>query len=1172
MSQGEDAANRRARDLRALEDSGVFDAAWYAAANADVSHSGQDPAEHYIDLGWKEGRAPNFYLDPAWYIAHNADVREAGIDPVLHYIMHGDAEGRTAGPHFDAGWYRGAQGLAAQDRALPHYLRERQNGATPLGEFDAGFYLATYRDVARAGADAFEHYVTIGWQEGREPHPYFDSRYYVKAHMGGTAQEAPLLHWLAHRHEPGVHPRMPHETPTIPREFRRNTRPAEEFELPQPLPEGAVPRAKVLAYYLPQFHPIAENDAWWGTGFTEWTNLARALPRFAGHYQPRIPRDLGHYSLAGPDAGAAVMRRQIAMAKGGGVHGFIFYWYWFNGHRLLEKPVDAFLADQTLDMPFALMWANENWTRRWDGAEADVLMSQDYRPEEEAALMQSLARHFADPRYIRVQGRPVLMMYRAGLMPEPKKTIEGWRRRFRENHDEDPVFVMAQSFDDSDPGEVGFDGAIEFPPHKLARRTTPISAHLDYLDPDFNGTVFSFDDVVRASLEEPAPDFPLIKCAIPGWDNDPRKQGNGTVVIHGAKPASYQAWMAELVDRAVRTPFFGEPLVCVNAWNEWCEGAYLEPDLHYGAAFLNANARAVIGAQPAEGPALLVAATDAEDTEATTRLIQAVRGLRQLTGLRVEVLLLAGGPREEEFARLGPVTVTATALEAALDAARLSGVRHTLITSAAATSLAAAAAVRGFAITVMAQEMPGELRARHALGGLRGALRHADRLLVPSEAVALALAAEFKLPTKVTVVEPGLDGLAPHDPAARRALRAELNLAEGDRLLLGAGPGDLRHGFDLFLQLFRRLRQQEPKLRAIWVGTPDASLRGWLAGEIAGLGRQGLRVVEHLAEPGALLSAADVLALTAREAPFPTLAQQAVAAGLSVVTFEGAGGAAALLASFTGRAVPMGDIEAMAEATLALLKAPPPEAAREIAYATARRRFDPRHAAAALLGAVLPNLPDIAVVVPGRGQGGLLASRLDGVFRQDLPVREVVLLDDPGDAKVAAGATLAARRWHRLVHIMPGPGSGPNCGTAAAMAEAALAATTAGLIWLAQTDHAPSGIFLRRAAAALAATPAAPFAAAGKAPILAGVLWRRAALMAALSATGTAVDGPALCQAAAKLGAPVLLLDVPLLALAPAPRPSPAPPEPAPSPPASAPRGSLRPAGAPRGAEPRRKK
>lgn len=1100
-------AARREREVQALQESGIFDAEWYAAHNADVGHSGEDPHTHYINKGWKEGRAPNFYLDPAWYLQKHADVREAGVDPVLHYLLHGDFEGRAPGPHFDNAWYRTRHGLDSQERALAHFLRCRQLGVSPIPEFDAEFYLSTYRDVARAGADPFEHYVTIGWQEGREPHPEFESRYYVKRHMGGHATEAPLLHWLRHRHEPGVHPRMPQETPTIPREVKRNTRPAEEFEEPKPLPVGAKPRAKVLAYYLPQFHAIAENDRWWGTGFTEWTNLPRALPRFAGHYQPRIPRDLGHYTLTNTE----VMRRQIALAKGGGVHGFVFYWYWFNGHRLLEKPLDAFLADRTLDMPFALMWANENWTRRWDGAEQDVLMSQDYRPEEEEALIATLARHFADPRYIRVQGRPVLMVYRAGLIPEPKEAIAGWRKRFRDSHGEDPVFVMAQSFDDIDPTKLGFDGAIEFPPHKLAKQSTPISGSLDYLDPDFTGTVFSFDDIVRISLEEPEPDFPLIKCAVPGWDNDPRKQGSNSVIIHGAKPASYQAWLSELVERAERKPFFGEPLVCVNAWNEWCEGAYLEPDLHYGAAFLNATARAVIGAPSADVPALLVAAADAQEDERTRRLLATMEAIRRRTGLRIEVLLLAGGPLEADFGRLGQVTVAANAMaaEAALTAAHSGGVRHALLTLGAAARLAAPAAAQGIASTVLLQEMPGEIRAGDLLPGLR-ALRHAAALLAPSEGVISAVAAEFGLPAdlKAEVLEPGLPALPRLDAETRETVRAELGLEKDAKLLLGSGPGDLRHGFDLFLQLFRQLRRRDARLRAVWVGNVDPGLRTWMGAELAAATRDGLRLVEHLAEPGSLYAGADLFALTAREAAFPTVVQQALTAGLPVVAFRGAGGAAALAEQLGGRAVPPGDVEAMAEACLGLLATPADMAARTARRANAISRFDATAHAAALLARILPDLPDVAVAVRGLGLGRLLASRLDAVFRQELPVREVLLLDDAADPRVADGAAEAAARWQRELRLLPGP-SIPGL---VAAARAALAATKAEFLWLADAENAPGASFLGQAVSALAAEPAAAFAFASgidadRTPSGAGcILWRRTALAGAVAKAGAQAD------------------------------------------------------------------
>lgn len=1122
------AAERRAREAQALRESGILDAAWYAARNTDVGHSGADPHEHYVDQGWKEGRAPNFYLDPGWYRDGNPDVCEAGFDPVLHYLLHGDAEGRRPGPHFDTAWYRARHGLDGSVGALAHYLAQRPHGASPIPEFDAAFYLATYRDVARAGADAYEHYVTLGWQEGREPHPEFETAYYVKRHMGGTATEPPLLHWLRHRHEPGVHPRMPEETPTIPREIRRNTRPGDEFELPRPLPEGARPRARLLAYYLPQFHAIAENDAWWGTGFTEWTNLGRGVPRFAGHYQPRIPRDLGHYTLGGPDAGREVMRRQIAMARGGGVGGWIFYWYWFNGHRLLEKPVEAFLADRSLDMPFALMWANENWTRRWDGAANDVLMSQDYRPEEEEALIAELARHFKDPRYIRAAGRPLLMMYRAGLVPETRKAVAAWRRRFRDAHGEDPVFVMAQSFEDEDPRPLGFDAAIEFPPHKLAKRTAPISASLDYLDPDFTGTVFSFDEVVHASLEEPAPDYPLIKCAVPGWDNDPRKQGSGTVVIHGARPASYEAWLAELVERAVRTPFLGEPIVCVNAWNEWCEGAYLEPDLHFGAAFLNATARAMVGRPAADAPALLLAAAHAGEDAATSRLLSTFDGIRRRTGLRIEVLLLAGGPLESDFARLGSVTFAGTPreVEAALVAARAGGVRTAVGTPGAAARLLPGLDAAGIPLTLLLDVMPGEVRARDLGAGLRAA-RGAACLIAPSKEVAAALAPELEAAgaPRPHVVEAGLPAVPAFDAASRAATRAELGLAEGDRLLLGAGPGDLAHGFDLFLGLFRALRPRDPRLRAVWAGAVDPALRAWMGAELAAAARDGLRVIEHLAAPGALLSGADLLALTAREAALPSVAQEAVATGLPVVAFLGAGGEA-VAEAFGGRAVPLGDVAAMAEACATLLAGAPDAEARRAAHARAAARFDAAAETAAMLRHAMPDLPDIAVVVPGLGQGGLLASRLDAVFRQDFPVREVVLLDDPGDPRVQDGAAEAAARWARTLRVVRGPAAGD----AAAMARAALAATGAGHLWLVDPQAAPGGAFLRRAIGALASHPAAAFAAAGEPA--GAVLWRR-----------TALEGAASRPAANRAALPgtirgAALPDVPLVRLPPAPRPA----------------------------------
>jgi hypothetical protein len=408
--------------------------------------------------------------------------------------------------------------------------------------------------------------------------------------LHGDTSINPFLHYLEHKHLPGVLGKLPDDEVTVSRELKRFTKPGPDFEQFRGLDKGAKPRAKLLAYYLPQFHAFAENDTWWGRGFTEWTNIARGSPRFVGHYQPRVPRDLGFYNLTSADP----MRAQIALAQAAGLFGWIFYYYWFNGKRLMETPLERFLDDPTLNMPFALMWANENWTRRWDGAESEVLISQDYRPEDDALMAAEFAAHFKDKRYIRVEGRPILMVYRPGLIPDTKRTVAKWRGIFRSEFNEDPILIMAQSFGAFDPAEFGMDAAIEFPPHKLTGAMPPANPQFEYLDFDFCGSIYHYDDVARVSVDEPTPRFPLIKTAVPSWDNDARRQGNG-IVLANSTPAKYEAWLARLIDNAREHPFFGEPMVCINAWNEWCEGAYLEPDLHFGAAYLNATARAVAG-------------------------------------------------------------------------------------------------------------------------------------------------------------------------------------------------------------------------------------------------------------------------------------------------------------------------------------------------------------------------------------------------------------------------------------------------------------------------------------------------------------------------------------------------------------------------------------------------
>ncbi len=308
--------------LATLQRSGLFDGAWFLARNPDLGGSSHAALVHWHRYGWRENRWPNPYFDPVYYQHRNPGCIG---DPLLHYIEGGEAAGARPVLHFDPAWYRGHYAVPSGELCLAHYLRHRHGGrVSPVAEFDAAYYLRENPDVADAAMDPAEHYFVRGFSEGRAPCEGFDPRRW----KGGSLHANPLLGLLQWRERV----QLDRNAPNIADEVRRSTRPNPGFEAVAPLPPGLEVRAKLLAYYLPQYHPTAENDAWWGRGFTEWTNLARSLPRFAGHIQPRIPRDLGHYTLDG----TGTLRRQAALAKAAGLHGFVFYFYWFNGRRLLD--------------------------------------------------------------------------------------------------------------------------------------------------------------------------------------------------------------------------------------------------------------------------------------------------------------------------------------------------------------------------------------------------------------------------------------------------------------------------------------------------------------------------------------------------------------------------------------------------------------------------------------------------------------------------------------------------------------------------------------------------------------------------------------------------------------------------------------------------------------------
>lgn len=346
---------------------------------------------------------------------------------------------------------------------------------------------------------------------------------------------------------------------------------------------------RVLAFYLPQFHPFPENNLWWGEGFTEWTNVSKAKPNFVGHDQPRQPADLGYYDLRLNE----VLVKQAALAQRYGVDGFVFYYYWFGGKRLLERPIEDMLDKGTPDFPFCLCWANENWTRRWDGRDRDLLIAQAHSEEDDLAVIADLARYLRDARNIRIDGRPLLLVYRVTLFPDFAATAARWRQWCRDNGIGEIYLAMVESFElvqaGKHPSDFGCDAAVEFPPQGLAHMTPP---HTPLLNPDFNGHVANYRDLAVAYATREQPAYTRFRGVMPGWDNTARRQNEG-LAFEGSTPGAFQAWMADVLEQTLRHRFGDERLVFVNAWNEWAEGAYLEPDRRYSHAFLQAvrNAR-----------------------------------------------------------------------------------------------------------------------------------------------------------------------------------------------------------------------------------------------------------------------------------------------------------------------------------------------------------------------------------------------------------------------------------------------------------------------------------------------------------------------------------------------------------------------------------------------------
>lgn len=353
------------------------------------------------------------------------------------------------------------------------------------------------------------------------------------------------------------------------------------------IPDNSI---KLIAFYLPQFHPFPENDRFWGKGFTEWTNTTKALPFFPGHSQPRLPGELGFYDTRLKE----VLKRQIELAKTHGIFGFCLYHYWFQGKPVMRVPYEQILNNEDLDIPFCLCWANEPWTARFDGLSTlgDVLIPQIHSGDDDIAFFRDIEKALKDKRYIHVDGKPLLIIYRPSLFPDIKQTVNLWRNLAKNAGIGDLFLVLVQNtFDDIiDPRQLGFDAAIEFPPQKFLLKD--VKSEIDLYDPDIQCTIYDYSELITQSLKREKPPYTLFRGICSGWDCTPRRKN--PLIIVGSSPPEYQKWLEGLCQYTRNSLPEEHRFIFINAWNEWTEGAYLEPDRKFGYGYLNSTSRALI--------------------------------------------------------------------------------------------------------------------------------------------------------------------------------------------------------------------------------------------------------------------------------------------------------------------------------------------------------------------------------------------------------------------------------------------------------------------------------------------------------------------------------------------------------------------------------------------------
>ena len=852
--------------------------------------------------------------------------------------------------------------------------------------------------------------------------------------------------------------------------------------------ESPVTDIRAIALYLPQFHVIPENDQWWGEGFTEWTNVRRATPQYAGHYQPHIPHpDFGYYDLND----ASVLEKQTAIARAAGIEGFCFYYYWFNGRQLLNMPTDRLLATGKPDFPFCFCWANENWTRTWDGYDNEILIGQEHSDESDERFILDLLPAFRDPRYIRVEGKPLLIVYRPGLLPNPAATARHWRETCRREGIGEIFLARMQMFDwELEGRDPGFDTVIQFPP--VSRKFSPsLKTSIQIHDPkSFVGEIYDY----HASAEN----YPLENIGknlwpgvCPSWDNTARRMELGYSWANSS-PEVYHKWLSKVLVRARQALPPQQRFVFINAWNEWAEGCHLEPDEKYGYAWLNATRLAITNAVP---PApqqprrrLLVVGHDACRAGAQIVLLALLREWKQRQDVECRLILLGDGVLRPEFENACHTLVLSDHVDEASRNQALANyfepapdviLANTVVIGPFLKELKST----GAAIVTYVHELQKSIE-RWAPGEIMAAtVADSDHFIAVSSPVADNLVRNHGIATSaISLVHEYIKTRHFVSFSRLEELRAELGLQLGDKVVFGCGTLDWRKGPDLFAEIARKVLADVPEARFVWIGADNNDEAGSRAKALADHSR--ISFIGERETPRDYLALGSAFLLSSREDPFPLVSLEAADAGLPTVCFAGAGGMPDFVGNSCGRTVPFEDVDAATRALTEILSNP---SLRESLGHTARESVRAKHDAAKGSEAVLSILnlaagappitppsgqPLVSVIVPNYNHARFLPERLESIARQTLADFEIILLDDCSTDDSLDILREFADREPRARLIL----NSKNSGSTFKQWRKGLSESCGKYIWIAESDDSADPELLATLVGKLEANPAAVLA------------------------------------------------------------------------------------------------